>query len=93
MIAVNCGVRQDGVLSPVLFAVYVNEKLSKFKHGCRIGEMFLECVMQSGDHPAMVDICTGELISIAIKLNYIVQKIAYLSVVKILTEWLLTHFR
>jgi len=39
MIILNCGVRQDGVLSPVLFAVYVNsiiEKLGQLKEGCRL---------------------------------------------------------
>jgi len=48
VIALDCGVRQGGVLSPVLFAVYVNElieKLSKSKYGCRIGDMFMGSVV------------------------------------------------
>src|SRR5688572_29650750 len=52
MITLTCGVRQGGVLSPVLFAVYVNdliEKLSRSGHGCRIGETYLGCVMYADD--------------------------------------------
>src|SRR6218665_3936905 len=69
-------------ISPVLFAVYVNElieKLSKSKYGCRIGDMFLGCIMYADDLilisaslcdlQAMIDICLGELISIDMKLN------------------------
>src|SRR6218665_3282926 len=82
MITLNCGVRQGGVLSPVLFAVYVNElieKLSKSKYGCRIGDMFLGCIMYTDDLilisasmcdlQVMTDICSDELINIDMKLN------------------------
>ena len=37
VVKLQCGVRQGGVLSPVLFAVYVNDvimALSKSGHGC-----------------------------------------------------------
>ena len=82
MITVTCAVRQGGVLSPVLFAVYVNdliEKLSRSGHGCRIGKMYLGCVMFADDLilisaslydlQAMVDICSVELEGIDMKLN------------------------
>ena len=77
MIILTCGVRQGGVLSPVLFAVYVNgiiERLSRSHHGVRIGETYLGCVMYADDLilmsaslcdlQAMVDICSVELESI-----------------------------
>ena len=82
MITLTCGVRQGGVLSPVLFAVYVDEiieKLNRSSHGCRIGDMFLGCVMYADDLilisaslcdlQAMVDICSVELQNLDMKLN------------------------
>ena len=48
----QCGVTQGGVLSPVLFAVYVNsiiEQLSSSGHGCHMGNVFLACVMYGDD--------------------------------------------
>ena len=82
MISLGCGVRQGGVLSPILFSVYVNdiiEKLSRSNHGCRIGELFLGCIMYADDLilmsaslcdlQAMVAICVEEMESIDMKLN------------------------
>ena len=46
------GVRQGGVLSPVLFAVYVNsliESLWQSRYGCYIGSLFDGCVMYADD--------------------------------------------
>ena len=48
----RCGVRQGGVLSSVLFAVYVNtiiEELSKSGHGCHMRDVFIGCVMYADD--------------------------------------------
>lgn len=81
-VTLQCGVRQGGVLSPVLFSVYVNEvimKLCDSGHGCRIGDMFLGCVMYADDLilisaslcdlQAMVNICSSELDKIDMKIN------------------------
>ena len=43
----QCGVRQGGVLSPVLFAVYVNsliEMLRQSGYGCYVDSLFVGCV-------------------------------------------------
>jgi len=47
-----CGVRQGGVLSPILFAAYVNDiivQLQDKRLGCCIGELYLGCVMYADD--------------------------------------------
>ena len=79
---VACGVRQSGVLSPILFSVYVNDiilKLSRSNHGCRIGELFWGCIMYADDLilisaslcdlQSMISICTEELESLYMTLN------------------------
>src|ERR1043165_8591046 len=71
-----------GVLSPILFALYVNdviEKVRRSSHGCQIGELFLGCIVYADDLilmsaslcdlQAMVGICVEELESIDMKLN------------------------
>jgi len=45
---VLCGVRQGGVLSPVLFALYIDGVISELKlhgHGVHIGSLFIGCVL------------------------------------------------
>ena len=47
-----CGVRQGGVISPVLFTVYVDdiiERLNDSKLGCFIGDLYLGCIMYADD--------------------------------------------
>ena len=44
---INCGVRQGGVLSPVLFSVYVDELIVKSRssgYGIYIGSLFCGCI-------------------------------------------------
>jgi len=48
----QCGVRQGGVLSPVLFAVHVNSLIETFcqsGYGCYVGSLFVRCVMYADD--------------------------------------------
>ena len=52
LIHITCGVRQGGVLSPVLFALYVDDianSLSSSKLGCYVGEMYVGCIMYADD--------------------------------------------
>ena len=47
-----CGVRQGGILSPVLFAVYVDdiiETLNDSKLGCFIDDLYLGCIVYADD--------------------------------------------
>ena len=47
-----CGVRQGEVLSPVLFAVYVDdiiERLNDSKLGCFVDDLHLGCIMYADD--------------------------------------------
>ena len=65
-----CGVRQGGVLSPLLFAVYVDDLIGELKGsglGCHIGSMYFGCIMYADDLvilaasltmlQAMIDLC------------------------------------
>lgn len=76
------GVRQGGVLSPVLFNVYVNsliQNLQRSKCGCVIGSQFLGCIMYADDlvllSPSvcdlqkMINICVDEAKCLNLKFN------------------------
>ena len=44
----SCGVRQRGVMSPVLFALYVNDVITKLEDsnlGCYVGDTYTGCIM------------------------------------------------
>jgi len=50
--SVLCGVRHRGVLSPFLFALYIDGVISELKlsgHGVHIGSLFICCVLYADD--------------------------------------------
>ena len=66
---VICGVRQGGVLSPFLYALYVDElinKLRKSGYGLFVGNIFAGCVMYADDIVLISPSCHGlrKLVSI-----------------------------
>jgi len=76
------GVRQGGVLSPVLFTVYVNDIICKLEvsgYGCRIARKFVGILMYADDLllisasncdlRKMIEICEGKMASLDICFN------------------------
>ena len=48
----SAGVRQGGVLSPILFCIYVDcivQRLESSKLGCWIGELYVGCILYADD--------------------------------------------
>ena len=79
---VSAGVRQGGVLSPLLFAVYMDnliDKLESSGYGCRIHGLFMGCVMYADDiillaqsstaMQEMLNICNNEVDALNLKFN------------------------
>ena len=55
--AIHCGVRQGGILSPYLFAIYVDDLIDQIRksgHGLRIG-----CVVYANDIAVLSASCYG----------------------------------
>ena len=77
-----CGVRQGGVLSPVLFALYVDNiivRLRSAKLGCSILNVYIGCVMYADDLlllsasvstlQSMIIICSDEVSYLDMRFN------------------------
>lgn len=82
MFRLLCGVRQGGVLSPVLFSVYVDSIISSLaadEHGCRVSGIFLGCIMYADDlllmssslhrMQMMIDKCSSEIENLDMRIN------------------------
>ena len=58
LFAVLCGVRQGGVLSPALFALYVDDLVSHLRdsgYGIHVGSLFVGCVLYADDITIVLD--------------------------------------
>ena len=80
--SLSSGVRQGGVLSPVLFTVYVDSVIDRLQSagvGCVMGNQYFGCIMYADDlvlmsisvteMQTMVDICVDELRGLDMVLN------------------------
>lgn len=60
--AIHCGVRQGGILSPYLFAIYVDDLIDQIRksgHGLRIGSVVIGCVAYADDIAVLSASCYG----------------------------------
>ena len=62
--AVLCGVRQGGVSSPTLFALYVDDLISHLRltdsgYGIHVGSLFVGCVLYADDIVLLSASCDG----------------------------------
>ena len=73
----SAGVRQGGVLSPILFCIYVDcivQRLESSKLGCWIGELYVGCILYADDLilisssvcelQKMVDLCADVILNV-----------------------------
>jgi len=59
---ISCGVRQDGVLSPYLFAYYIDDLINDMKrseYGIYKGSIFLGCILYADDIIRLSGSCNG----------------------------------
>ena len=81
-VALKAGIRQGGVLSPYLFAIFVDDVLKKLqfsKLGCRVYGLILNAIMYADDLmlmassltdlQSMVNLCVNEFRSLGLSIN------------------------
>jgi len=59
---IECGVRQGGVLSPVLFAVYIDDLIKELRlagYGVRVGAQYVGSVLYADDTALLAGSCYG----------------------------------
>ena len=59
---VTCGVRQGGILSPYLFAVYIDDLITHLKnsgYGIYVGQIFTGCALYADDIALLSASCYG----------------------------------
>ena len=62
MFKLDCGVRQGGVLSLVLFSIYINDVIINLQYssrGCYIGQVFFGCILYAVNILLISPSCTG----------------------------------
>jgi len=61
--AVNCGVRQGGVLPAILLSIYVDDLIDELRnsggYGIYIGRLFLGCILYADDILLLSSTCYG----------------------------------
>ena len=75
---VHCGVRQGGILSPLLFAIYIDDLLQELRrpisgYGVHIGSLFVGAVAYADDICILSCSCYGlqKLLDICLSLIHI----------------------
>jgi len=56
--AVNCGVRQGGVLSAILFSIYVDDLIDELRNS-GYGRLFVGCILYADDILLLSSSCYG----------------------------------
>jgi len=58
----NCGISQGGVLSPLIFAIYIDDLILKLRHSgfrLHVGSLFVGCVLYADDIALLSCSCLG----------------------------------
>jgi len=70
---IHCGLRQGGVLSPLLFAIYVDDLISKLResgYGLHIGSLLIGSILYADDIALLAYGCYGLQLLISISSTY-----------------------